>query len=195
MTTSPGEPPASTALTIPVAPMPPSLTVPVVTSRVPQSAQMAAEPAPVPGPGQVVVGTEGRGSRPCGRYGQGRPPRARTRRTRRPGHRPQAGLSQRADDRADRHRGPFEQGDRFAPVIGARPGLGPARRPVVRGGVREPGRAGRGHARRRYRDQPPGPAHFFGFLLAGEAVAVGEVLTLGVGAGVGATALAPLANP
>ncbi len=51
MTTSAGEPPASTALTIPVTPMPPSLTVPVVTSpfrkapRWPRNPRRSPDPA------------------------------------------------------------------------------------------------------------------------------------------------------
>ena len=104
-------------------------------------------------------------------------------------------LSQHAGDGPGGHGGPLEQGDRLAPVVGARPHLRAARRAPVRGGVREPGRARRGRARGRRGDQSQaGPAHFFPFLVDGVDVALGD--TVGVGAGLGATAVAPLAvNP
>ena len=106
-------------------------------------------------------------------------------------------MSQRTCDGADRDRGSLEQGDLLAAMVGPRPGLGPAWRPLVQDRIGEPGRPRCYRARRGGPDQPPGAAHFFGFLLVGVVEAEGDGLELGVGvgAGLGPTALAPFANP
>ncbi len=165
-----------------------------------QRAKVTAESAAVTRSGEVVVGTERGGARSADRDRRVRPP---ARRSSQPsGHPLRQQLGQRRAqhrrDRPGRDRWSLQQRERLAPVVGAGPGLGTARRAAVQGGVGQPGRACRCRAGYRVPRQParePRLAHGFAFLLGG-GVAVMLADGLGVGTGDGATALAPLAvNP